>query len=104
MEPDFKLIESMTGADRYLVKVDALRHLDFTSLGMVAATIPGFQKDPTADPSRRQLLKKACESVYEAVQDFLSSQFSQRTVHGSGRTLKFPSRIMHLKHLQPGEG
>jgi dienelactone hydrolase len=42
MVPDFTLLESLTSSDRYLIKIDQMRHLYFTSIGMVAGVIPGF--------------------------------------------------------------
>jgi hypothetical protein len=40
--PDFELLRSLRGADRWLIRVEGLRHFDFTSLGAAAAVAPGL--------------------------------------------------------------
>jgi dienelactone hydrolase len=59
MIPDFTLLESLNSSDRYLIKIDQMRHLYFTSIGMVTGVIPGFAP---ADFDTELLQKK-----YEAI-------------------------------------
>jgi dienelactone hydrolase len=47
--PDLALIRSLAGADRTLVQVDGLRHIDFTSLGFGSAAVSGLTGPPSAD-------------------------------------------------------
>lgn len=46
--PNMDLIRSLTASDRTLVKIDGLRHIDFTSLGFGAAAVPGLTGPPSA--------------------------------------------------------
>ena len=57
--PDFYLLETLNSAPRYLIRIDEMRHLYFTSLGMVTAMIPGF-----APPTVRQSI---IQENYEAI-------------------------------------
>ena len=40
--PQMDLIRSLTRSDRTLVKIDRMRHIDFTSLGFGAVAVPGL--------------------------------------------------------------
>lgn len=57
--PDFDLLETLNSSPRYLIKIDGMRHLYFTSLGMVTAMIPSF-----APPTVRQSI---VQQNYEAL-------------------------------------
>jgi dienelactone hydrolase len=51
--PDFELIERMAAARRMLVKIDGVRHVDFTSIGFAGAAVPGLGTNPTSDYATR---------------------------------------------------
>jgi hypothetical protein len=51
--PDFELLERMTGTRRLLVKIDGVRHLDFSGLGFVGAAITPLRPDLPPDFIRR---------------------------------------------------
>lgn len=63
--PDFELIESLKGAANVLIYMPGMRHMHFSSIGMVSAFIPGF--DPSADSK----LGTQCEAVANYTLDFL---------------------------------
>jgi len=51
--PDLRLIRSLDRSNRTIVKIDALRHIDFTSLGFGAAAIDGLTGEaPAALPAK----------------------------------------------------
>jgi dienelactone hydrolase len=51
--PDFELFERMTGTRRLLVKIDGVRHLDFSALGFVSAAITPLRSNLPPDFTRR---------------------------------------------------
>lgn len=51
--PDFELLERMTGTRRVLVKIDGVRHLDFSGLGFVSAAITPLRPNLPPDFIRR---------------------------------------------------
>ena len=51
--PDFELFERMTGTRRLLVKIDGVRHMDFSGLGFVSAAITPLRPNLPPDFSRR---------------------------------------------------
>jgi dienelactone hydrolase len=102
MKPDFALIMSLRRADRFLVRIDSIRHLDFSSFGMVAGTIPGF-KDSLATPNRGDAsLKKRCEAIYKLTEGFLSSFLGEASPsRQSNPELRLVEGIMRLTRFRP---
>ncbi len=93
--PDLDLIRSLGRSPRILVKVDAMRHIDFTSLGFGAATVAGLTGD--APPS---LADKA-----RAVAT-LTLKFLDATLNGSAQASTFLQRApadswLHVERLRP---
>lgn len=50
MVPDLPQLASFHRSDRLIVKVSGMRHLDFTTLGMARALVPGVGASKTPDP------------------------------------------------------
>jgi dienelactone hydrolase len=46
MQPDFDLLNSLKRSDRYLIRVQNMRHHEFASFGLAAACIPGLSSSP----------------------------------------------------------
>ena len=63
--PDFELIESMKGVPRTLIRMPGMRHMQFSSIGMVSAFIPGFA------PSMDRKLGIQCEAIANYTLTFL---------------------------------
>jgi dienelactone hydrolase len=90
--PDLTLIRSLARSDRTLVTIDAMRHIDFTSLGFGAATVEGLTGK--APPS----LGAKCRRVAT-----LTWRFLEATLDGpAGRAFQPPAAAdpwMHVEHL-----
>jgi pimeloyl-ACP methyl ester carboxylesterase len=51
--PDFTLLEALSRSERLLVRIDGLRHIDFTSAGFASRVVPGiFGASPAALDAR----------------------------------------------------
>ncbi|MFL5347360.1 MAG: hypothetical protein ACJ8AT_21460 [Hyalangium sp.] len=66
--PDFELVRSLRGADRWLVRVEGLRHFDFTSLGAAAGIAPEL-----APPERVPAIVKGWASTVYLTRRFLDA-------------------------------
>ena len=94
--PDFELVRSLRGADRWLIRVEGLRHFDFTSLGAAATVAPEL-----APPGRAASTAAAWASTVRMTGVFLDA-------HLQGH----PERLMSaaaglapgaVEHLPPGK-
>ncbi|HUQ99627.1 MAG TPA: hypothetical protein VM166_09255 [Gemmatimonadaceae bacterium] len=89
--PDFSLLERLTGADRTVVRVDSIYHIDFSSVGFARAAFPGLAVAPPAIS-----LNSKIAAVTELTLSFLkrvTSGDSEPSKHlfqgGEARTSKF---------------
>jgi hypothetical protein len=64
--PDFSLLERVTAADRTIVKVDGIYHIDFTSVGFGRAVFPALAVAPPSP-----FLKSKTAQVAELTLNFL---------------------------------
>jgi dienelactone hydrolase len=64
--PDFSLLERVSAADRTIVKVDSIYHIDFTSVGFARAVFPTLAVAPPSP-----FLKSKTALVAELTLDFL---------------------------------
>ena len=94
--PDLALIRSLANSDRTLVKIDAMRHIDFTSLGFGAAAFEGLTGKPPAS------LGEKCRRVA-----MLTWRFLEATLNSpAARALQPPAPAepwMHVEHLPRGQ-
>jgi hypothetical protein len=93
--PDLTLLRSLHRADRTLVKVDGMRHIDFTSLGFGAATVDGLTGRAPAGLADR------ARSVAT-----LTALFLDTWVNGSGEARAAlagaaPQPWLHVESLPP---
>ena len=93
MTPDLTLIRSLAHSDRTLVKIDAMRHIDFTSLGFGAAAFEGLTGRAPAS------LAEKCRRTA-----MLTYLFLEATVNAPAgpRAFQPPAPVepwMHVEHL-----
>jgi len=69
VKPDFTLIDSLHNSKRFLVKIDDMHHIYFTSIGFVAGTIVGFS--PTPDN-----LTEKYKLICDLTSDFVNAVFT----------------------------
>ncbi len=66
---DFDLINSLHNSDRYLIKIDNMRHALFSNMGMAVGVIPGIDFTGAGKDDIRQ----KCEFIYRATLAFLNT-------------------------------
>jgi dienelactone hydrolase len=93
--PDFELVRSLRGAERWLVSVDGLHHFDFTSLGAAAGVAPGL-----VPPERVPTIVKGWASTARLTRRFLDAHL-QPGVDGLENLSDSPG--LTLEHLGPGQ-
>jgi dienelactone hydrolase len=99
MTPDFDLIYSLRNSDRYLVKVEQMHHVQFTSFGMAGGTIPAF-----SDNARETEIK--CESMFRIILNFVDA-FVKNPMDTSGNQIDrvtegaMPEGLMKLTRILP---
>lgn len=95
--PDFEFVRSLRGADRWLIRMEGLRHLDFTSLGAAAAIAPEL-----APPGRAAPTAEAWASTVRMAGVFLDAHLQKRpellTSAAAGLS---PGAVEHLKPDAP---
>jgi dienelactone hydrolase len=94
--PDFELVRSLRGADRWLVRVEGLRHFDFTSLGAAAGVAPGL-----VPPERAPTITKGWASTAHLTRLFLDAQL--RAGAGGLESMKAATTGLAVEHLSPGQ-
>jgi pimeloyl-ACP methyl ester carboxylesterase len=97
MTPDFDLINSLKHSERYLIKVARMHHLQFTSFGMAAGTIPGFADD-------KDEIRLKCEAMFRVALDFLDAFLNGQTVDTPSKLQEsireiLPGNFMHLTRI-----
>lgn len=91
--PDLKLIRSLGLSDRTLVKIDAMRHIDFTSLGFGAAVVDGLTgKAPPA-------LAGKCRDVATLTYLFLDAALNGNAAARVSMQRTATGPWMHVEHL-----
>lgn len=96
--PDFELIESLKGVSRTLIYMPGMRHMHFSSVGMVSAFIPGF------DPSADRKLGTQCEAVANYTVDFLLAnvkrdQQARKRLDATPNDRGYDGKILAVKNL-----
>jgi dienelactone hydrolase len=76
VQPDFDLLRSLTSSERYLVKVDSIYHIQFSSLGFISALIPGFNIG-ISGPG----LQMKCEAIYRFILAYLDHYLKNNNIH-----------------------
>ena len=93
MTPDLTLIRSLAHADRTLVKIDAMRHIDFTSLGFGAAAVEGLTGKAPAS------LAEKCRRVAMLTWQFLETTLHSPAVATSAAEPNPSPPWLHVEHL-----
>lgn len=99
--PDFSLLEALKFAPRYLIKIDQMRHLYFTSLGMATAMIPGFAP-PARQPIIQQNYEAMCSFTLHFLDAFLKEDKEKQDMLFSGIGQKALPESFHLTKMQSG--
>ncbi len=101
--PDFDLVRSLRGADRWLVRITGLRHLDFTSVGAATAVAPALAPGGRATSTARGWAASANDTLR-----FLDAQLRQQTQELD--SLSTPpdassstSPVVTVTHWRPGQ-
>jgi len=96
--PDFRLLESLLGSDRYSVEIAGLTHGNFNSYGWASAAFPGFAAAPTPGLGER------LDSVDSLVVAFLRAELlGDRTEwDGMARRGMAATDGPRWRHLPPG--
>jgi dienelactone hydrolase len=100
--PDFALLESLSSARRWLVRIAGLRHLDFITFGLAAATLPQMTS-PEAAPRREGL-----RAAHEYAAAFLDAHLLRRAAGAAWLAARpkehgFPEGLVTLR-LMEGQG
>lgn len=94
--PDFELVRSLRGADRWLIRVEGLRHVDFSSLGAAAAVAPEL-----ALPGRAASTAEAWASTVRMTGAFLDAHLQGHPeLVKSTVAAQAPGAV---EHLEPGK-
>lgn len=101
--PDFDLVRSLRGADRWLVRVTGLRHLDFTSVGAATEVAPAL-----APPRQATSPSRGWAACANDVRRFLDAQLRHRTQELDAlSTVLGPasstSPVVTVTHWRPGQ-
>jgi dienelactone hydrolase len=97
MVPDHELIRSLGRANRWLVKVDGMRHVHFTSLGIAIRSLPALAARTSAD----QRTAAAWDAMAEATTSFLDTFLGEAagTKASAGRWTPPTSPLLHPEKL-----
>jgi dienelactone hydrolase len=94
--PDFELVRSLRGADRWLIRIEGLRHFDFTSLGAAAGVAPEL-----APPKHVSTIVKGWAFTAQLTLLFLDEYLQAGTP--ARETLKGSAAGLNGEHLGPGQ-
>ena len=73
VKPDFTLIDSFNNSERFLIKIDDMHHLYFTSIGFVSGCIEGYS------PASEKLADKY-KLVCDFTRDFFNAVFDDNRI------------------------
>jgi dienelactone hydrolase len=96
MVPDLELLRSLDRADRWLVRVDGMRHVHFSSLGIAVRSLKPLAEKTAADDRTRD----AWDAVAAATTAFLDH--SLRSTAPASEWAPPVSELLHTEHLPPG--
>jgi dienelactone hydrolase len=94
MVPDFELLRSLTRADRWLVRVDGVRHVHFSSAGVLVRSIPAVARRTSAN----ERTGAAWDAIAESTASFLDRFLGSGAVPGA-RWTPPPSPFLHSVNL-----
>lgn len=97
MVPDHELIRSLDRANRWLVRVDGMRHVHFTSLGIAVRSLPALAERTSADPRTAA----AWDAMAAATTSFLDAFLGEAagTNASTGRWTPPASPLLHAEKL-----
>lgn len=95
--PDHEMLRSLGRANRWLVKVDAMRHVHFTSLGIAVRSLPALAARTSADPRTTA----AWDAMAAATTSFLDTFLKEAsgTNASAGRWTPPDSPLLHSEKL-----
>ncbi|QSQ27852.1 dienelactone hydrolase family protein [Pyxidicoccus parkwayensis] len=101
--PDFDLVRSLHGADRWLVRITGLRHFDFTSIGAATTVAPELAPGGKATSTSRGWAASANDTLR-----FLNAQLRQQTQELDSLTTltdssSSTSPVVTVTHWRPGQ-
>ncbi|TQF09242.1 hypothetical protein FJV41_45655 [Myxococcus llanfairpwllgwyngyllgogerychwyrndrobwllllantysiliogogogochensis] len=73
--PDFELLESLRGAERWTLRIAGMRHLDFTSVGAASVLAPGLAPTQSAED-----IARGWATTASATRRFLDANVRRRLV------------------------
>lgn len=74
MTPDFDLLRSLDHSDRWLVRVDSMRHVHFSSTGILVRAVPSIAARTSADGATAAAWDAVAESTASFLDRFLSKR------------------------------
>jgi hypothetical protein len=89
MPVDLELVRSLASCDRWLVKVDAMRHVHFSTTGVMAKLLPGVAKATSATPQT----PAAWDAVVATATSFL-----ERFLRDSASNVRWSPPVSPLLH------
>lgn len=89
MPVDLELVRSLASCDRWLVKVDAMRHVHFSTTGVMAKLLPGVAKATSATPQTAA----AWDAVVATATSFL-----ERFLRDSASNVRWSPPVSPLLH------
>lgn len=97
MVPDHELIRSLDRANRWLVKVDGMRHVHFTSTGIAVRSLPALAEKSSAN----KRTTAAWDAMAAATTSFLDTFLGEgaETTTSTGRWTPPASPILHPEKL-----
>lgn len=72
MTPDFDLLRSLERCDRWLVRVDSMRHVHFSSTGILVRAVPSIAARTSADGATAAAWDVVAESTASFLDQFLA--------------------------------
>ena len=94
MIPDFDLLRSLSACDRWLVRVDGLRHVHFTSAGVMVRSMPALARATSAGDD----VAPAWDAVAAAAASFLDRSLASQRDRAASWTPP-PSPLLHVEFL-----
>jgi dienelactone hydrolase len=98
MAPDFGLMRTLTGTDRWLVSVPALHHHHFTSLGAVSIEHPSLRSAIAATAATPRAYGSVARATREFLDAFVKEEASARKRFRPGVSWEHLGKVERLAH------
>jgi dienelactone hydrolase len=98
LAPDFDLLRSLDRSDRYLINVDAMAHVHFSSVGAQVSAVPGLALASAADARTPEAWNAVVAATASFLDHFVADSTSTST---KGSTWTPPaSALLHATNLK----